>query len=432
MRIRKLDRILLSYLILNIVFLGGCTTYINLLKDIAKTNEELYLNYPSPEHLFYDQEENGILLIDARYGHGYGSFPIEGAAIINNEYPDSVIFSGSFNNDGLFGGSSKIVLFPNLVPGMYTIVKIRVTTNNSKKIFFPNLTLTMNGLVVEVIAGTPVYFGRLFLQPRFRGNVESDIEYKKEEEIESWEKVIKKYKGSPWIKIINDHLISIEDSYIPMPIDPDYKVSYQIAKVPPKKSKVIEYYIGGSFGQAMPTGNITSITNLITFESPVAATGIYDRGLAIGIHLGAREGHRIAEMTIDTRLSPVTIEGQKILNSTSTLGNKVNIEYFTFELFGGRNETIWSSETSRIDAFLGLGIGAGHLGLYKGPGVYPVYNEGLTASIKLGLDFTKYNIMFRLAGKYQALNYKVDIPHDFIIYLGAYLHLNFLSMIVNI
>lgn len=185
------------------------------------------------------------------------------------------------------------------------------------------------------------------------------------------------------------------------------------------KSEVM-YYFGGSLGRTYPIGKISSITELISFESPIAATDIYDKGFVIGIHGGTREGHILAEVAIDMRLSPVTSEGKKILNSVSIMGKKVSLEYATLELFVGGNATIWSSQSSRIDAFLGLGIGAGDLQLYQESAEEPFNDAGFTGSVKIGMDYTRQCIMYRIAGKYQALNLGVDFPRDYIIYLGAY------------
>ena len=183
------------------------------------------------------------------------------------------------------------------------------------------------------------------------------------------------------------------------------------------------YYLGLSVGWAIPTGTISGITDLISFSSSVDASSVYDSGLAIGIFLGARFSEWMTEIDIDMRLSPVTDEGQALVTFLGPVEDRdVGVEYMTFEVFGGRSFTVGDSATPWVSFFGGAGVGVGLVQLSQGTGVEPHNDEGLSASVKLGMDLrlTESNpIIIRLSGRYQLLGTGVDIPNDVLLQAGV-------------
>ena len=183
------------------ILISGC----GLMRKIKETNEELSINYPSPEHLNFDPETTGIMLIDAKFKRGLiSTMSIDGAAIINIDYPDQLILSGSFKTGGFLSGMSKFAVFANLVPGRYRIVKIKLSSGSDKSVLFMPLT---QDLEIEIVAGKPVYHGRIVAKVKmFSRKIKIEVEYSQKREAECWEKVVDKYKESPWNQKINERI----------------------------------------------------------------------------------------------------------------------------------------------------------------------------------------------------------------------------------
>ena len=183
------------------------------------------------------------------------------------------------------------------------------------------------------------------------------------------------------------------------------------------------FYVGLSGGWAVPTGTISGITDLISFTSPAEASVVYDNGLVLGVFGGRRFGEWIAGIDIDMRLSPVTDEGQALVNLTGPFPDRdVGVEYATFEAFGGRTFTVGRSRTPRASFFGGAGVGLGLVQLSQGTGVEPHNDEGLSASVKLGMDLRLNRsspVIIRLSGRYQLLSTGVDIPNDVLVQVGV-------------
>ena len=134
--------------------------------------------------------------------------PLSGVAIVNIKAPEKEITVGSFKTGGVLSQISGVVVIPNLMPGIYRIVKIRTQNVNMWETLYMPVTKEYE---VEIKAGSPVYFGQIYVRhPMGTTDREISVKYEKSREIDSWKKVINKYNESLWAKIINEHINKLQ------------------------------------------------------------------------------------------------------------------------------------------------------------------------------------------------------------------------------
>lgn len=177
--------------------LGGCAAT----EELQSSFRESTTTYSPPANLNADPQSTGLLLVDAITRKPLNEMPLSGAVITEVNNPGKTIQAGSFQTGGFLSPLSGIVVFSDLAPGTYRIVKIRTQNINMwETIELPN----NDEYLIKVSAGTPAYFGRIEVKHPF-GTTKREVTLKhdKSREGESWKMVVSKYGESPWAEPIN-------------------------------------------------------------------------------------------------------------------------------------------------------------------------------------------------------------------------------------
>lgn len=166
--------------------------------------EETSVYYVAPKQLNGSPQETGILLVDAISTRMLSNkMPLTGVAITNIKEPEKLIAFGSIST-GFLSPSSGVVVIPNLRPGTYKIIKIKVANVNFWELLhMPNT----KDFEVEIYAGKPTYFG----QVQAKRDNSISIQYDKAREAESWGKVVDAYSDSPWVTLINTYIKELKN-----------------------------------------------------------------------------------------------------------------------------------------------------------------------------------------------------------------------------
>lgn len=185
------------------ILLHGCG-----FTERIKSNYQVTIeSYYAPDDLNADTQNTGLLLVDGVSEKALDTMALSGVAIVNTNKPKKIIFSGSFKPGNFLSQISGVVVFQNLQPGKYRIIKINTwNANKWETIFMPDT----KEYEIEINAGKPVYFGQVNVRQQ-TGSTDIDmyINYDKNRETEAWRMVVDKYKESPWVKKINAHIFGI-------------------------------------------------------------------------------------------------------------------------------------------------------------------------------------------------------------------------------
>lgn len=189
---------LVSILCAACIMLGSCAVT----EQIQKNYQEAAESYPAPGSLGANVNETGLLVVDAVMKKALNTMPLTGVAIANVSDPGDEILSGSFKTGGFLSQLSGVVVFPNLSPGTYRIVKVRTENVNMWETTFLPGTAEFE---VEIAAGTPVYFGQIAIRHPV-GSTERQIavNYDGERESLAWQMVAERYQGSEWLPAIEE------------------------------------------------------------------------------------------------------------------------------------------------------------------------------------------------------------------------------------
>jgi hypothetical protein len=181
---------------------NGCAVGEQFQKNIQESKE----SYPPPKDLNCEKDK-GLLLVDAITSRPGNTLSLIGAAIINTNDPGKVILSGAFKTGGLLSQTSGVVVFPNLTPGTYKILKIHMwNVNMWETLYMPTTT----EFEIKIEPDKAYYFGQISAHQKFGGSVDRKIEVKfsLDRKTKSWGKVIEKFPDSPCLPIIQKHLES--------------------------------------------------------------------------------------------------------------------------------------------------------------------------------------------------------------------------------
>jgi hypothetical protein len=184
----------LSLAIGALAVVGACAFGEQYVQSVKESME----NYPRPDALSCDTGK-GLLLVDAVGSTPAGKFVLHGAAIANKEDPARAILSGSFKT-GPLSPESSVVVFFNLDPGTYRLLKMRLgNAAMEQTIGLP----VAKEFEAAVEAGRAHYLGQVALRQKF-GSIERTIELaaSAEKRNEAWTKVIRKFPDSSCLPLI--------------------------------------------------------------------------------------------------------------------------------------------------------------------------------------------------------------------------------------
>lgn len=165
-------------------------------------------NYPTPEQLSGSPENSGLMIVDAVTEKALNSMPISGASIVNLLEPEAMITAGSFKQGGLFSDLSGVVVFSNLKPGNYRIVKIKTQNANMWEVLsLPN----SKEFEIEVVEGKVSYLGQIKIKHPFATTKrEISLEYQASRESEALNITVTKFNQSSWAPIIQTQMAGID------------------------------------------------------------------------------------------------------------------------------------------------------------------------------------------------------------------------------
>lgn len=190
----------LLFLVLSaLVMVGGCAVGEQFQRNVQESME----SYPPPKDLGCDKGK-GLLLVDAVSSKPGNTLSLLGAAIVNTNDPGKTILSGAFKTGGPLSPTSGVVIFPNLTPGTYKILKIHMwNVNMWETLYVP----TTKEFEITIEPDKAYYFGQISAHQKF-GSIERSIEVKlnPDRKIKSWGKVIEKFPDSSCLPIIREQI----------------------------------------------------------------------------------------------------------------------------------------------------------------------------------------------------------------------------------
>jgi len=185
-----------------VLVLNAC----GVIEQYNRNYEEAAETYRPPENLNVNVQNVGLLLVDAVTKQALNTMALSGVAIINTDNPEKMILSGSFKKGGFLSQISGVVVFPDLKPGRYRIVKIKTENVN---IWETRYMPTTKEFEIQISVSRPAYFGQIEVKHSF-GSTDQKIKYDKAREVESWEMVIAKYGKSPWTETIKERINGLQ------------------------------------------------------------------------------------------------------------------------------------------------------------------------------------------------------------------------------
>jgi hypothetical protein len=192
----------LLFLVLStVVMVNGCAVGEQYQRHIKESME----SYPPPKDLNCEKEK-GLLLVDAISKKPGNTLSLSGAAIFNVDDPGKTILSGDFKTGGPLSPTSGVVVFPNLNPGTYRVLKIHMwNVNMWETLFMP----TTKEFEIKIEPDKAYYFGQISVQQKF-GSIERNIEVKSspDRKVKSWGKVTEKFPDSSCLPIIREQMES--------------------------------------------------------------------------------------------------------------------------------------------------------------------------------------------------------------------------------
>src|SRR3990172_760059 len=149
-------------------------------------------------------------------------------------------------------------------------------------------------------------------------------------------------------------------------------------------SEELRRYGGIGIGWGTPFGQVGSMTDLVQFASPVAASQLYKPGLVVHLGAGRRVRGWMLEAFLDARIPRLTSAGQAIVDQTHPDSTgQVDVEYASFEVVVGR-----AVGSHRLSAFGAVGLGLAIMQFSSGASVEPYNDPGVGGSAKVGVDWS--------------------------------------------
>lgn len=185
-----------------VILLSGCAG----VEQFQRNLQESFETYHAPKNLDADPRATGLLLVDAVKKDLFNPMSLSGVAIANVEDLETATTVGTFRSG--FLSDSGVVVIPNLKPGTYRLIKIRLwNLNGWDTVWMPST----EEFKIEIGANAPVYFGQIHVRhPMFTTDREIELHYDKAREVTSWRMVAEKFKESEWSEIVEAHIESLE------------------------------------------------------------------------------------------------------------------------------------------------------------------------------------------------------------------------------
>ena len=171
-------------------------------------------------------------------------------------------------------------------------------------------------------------------------------------------------------------------------------------------------HAGLGLGWGFPLGNVSTLTDVVTFSPSLPADDVYYRTLTFHIALGVHEYPWLGEISIDGGLARLTPDAHAAINAARPDGRRAHVEDFSFELFGARMVRVPYFGRDRLSLFGGAGIGFANLSLVSKNGYEPEHDEGLGASAKAGVQLDMGGAALRVVGRYQLVTLGVELPRE--------------------
>lgn len=170
--------------------------------------KESAVSYPTLESLSTDTDNKGLLLVDAT-GQGPSTrYALSGVGIVRTDNPKDTLLAGSFKTGGPLSPESGIVVFSNLKPGEYRIVKISLWSATRRETAYMPSTPEY---LINIKTGQPIYFGRITVKQKggFPKKNTIKVKYSNLKELKAWKKLLKKFPDSTWTPLINERIKSL-------------------------------------------------------------------------------------------------------------------------------------------------------------------------------------------------------------------------------
>jgi len=163
-------------------------------------------DYPSPTALTHEPG-TGILLVDGVIKAAWSTMTLDGVVVVNTSLPDKEILSGTIRTRGL-RRSDGIVIFANLEPGTYRLVRIKASNVNQWRV---QPVPESPEFEIKIEPDHVYYIGQIVAQLKMGSrNATFRTDWTKEREAIAWKQTIDAYPDSPWLATLNERLSTLQ------------------------------------------------------------------------------------------------------------------------------------------------------------------------------------------------------------------------------
>jgi len=157
-------------------------------------------DYPSPTSLTHEPG-TGLLLVDGVIKAAWSTMTLDGVVVVNTSLPDKEILSGTIRTRGL-RRSDGIVIFANLEPGTYRMVRIKASNVNQWRV---QPVPESPEFEIKIEPDRVYYIGQIVAQVKIGSrNATFRTAWTKEREAIAWKQTIDAYPDSPWLAALNE------------------------------------------------------------------------------------------------------------------------------------------------------------------------------------------------------------------------------------
>jgi hypothetical protein len=182
----------------------GISSAITEEQSCATIKESSNLYPPAPKMLDSDRASSGILVVEAKLKAALNSFDLIGVLLARDGNCTELRRAGTMRGKGL----KKLVMFHDLVPGMYTIELLKGENVNG---YMTAPVPRLPEYAVEIKAGELTYVGTLMARKKIgRKPPTIDLEYDRSREIEVWTRFRAYYGESSWSEAAAEHIESLQ------------------------------------------------------------------------------------------------------------------------------------------------------------------------------------------------------------------------------